>query len=60
MQRGTHHTEETKKMISKRHKGKKLSKRTKRLMTLAKLGHIVSEETRAKMSESAKHRKKKK
>jgi len=51
---GKHHTEETRKKLSKSHTGKKLSEETKRKIGLKSKGHIVTEEMRKNISEKQK------
>ena len=53
-QKGFHHSEESKKKMSKSRKGKKLSEETKWKVGLASKGRIKSEETRRKISEGGK------
>jgi group I intron endonuclease len=45
-------TEETKKRISERNKGKKLSEEAKRKMSLARIGKVCSQETKKKIGEA--------
>ena len=54
---GKHPSEETRKKISKAHKGKIISEDTRKKMSESHKGQIPSEETRKKMSESYKKRK---
>ena len=49
------HTKETKELISKKCKGLKLSKETRNKMSLSKIGHFVSDETRKKIKEANKN-----
>lgn len=54
---GKTHTEESKKKMSKSHKGAIVSEETKQKMSKSRKGHSVSEETRLKISQSNKNKK---
>ena len=50
---GKHASEETKQKISQKLKGRKLTEEQRKKWSEVKLGHVVSDETRKKLSESA-------